>query len=187
MLPAERRKKIKEWIETRQNLKITELSEKLGVSEMTIHRDVKTLVDEGLVVKTFGGISLAKHTLEQPASKDCVYCKRRINEILAFRFILDDDRIETACCAHCGMLRQLQLGDQVIQALCRDFLRHTTISAATATFVMDTSLEVGCCQPQVLAFERETDARKFINGFGGTFYSFSDAVQAVQSKMNVHI
>ena len=56
MLRPDRQKKIKEWILSEKSLKIGELSEQLGVSEMTIHRDLKPLIEEGLIVKTFGGI-----------------------------------------------------------------------------------------------------------------------------------
>lgn len=187
MLPAERQRQIKDWIQTRQNLKISELSEWLGVSEMTIHRDVKALVEEGVVVKTFGGISLVRqYTGNHSNASECVYCSRQIKDNLAYRLILPNDRIETACCAHCGLLRHKQLGDRVVQAICRDFLRHTTISAALTTFVVDTTLDLGCCQPQVLTFEYLEHARKFMKGFGGTVLSFSEALETVDSKMHGH-
>ena len=59
MLPVERRSRIKALIQSKQNMKISELSELLGVSEMTIHRDLRPLLEEGLIHKTFGGITLA--------------------------------------------------------------------------------------------------------------------------------
>lgn len=188
MLPAERQIKIKEWIQKRHNLKISELSERLKVSEMTIHRDIKALVEEGTVVKTFGGISLVhQHTQQNLTnSNECVYCSRPIHEKLAYRLILPNDNIETACCAHCGLLRQKQLGDKVMHAVCRDFLRHTTISAALATFVIDSTLDIGCCQPQVLAFEYFEHANQFVKGFSGKVLSFSDAMEIIHSKMQGH-
>ncbi|HEU5140868.1 MAG TPA: DeoR family transcriptional regulator [Bacillales bacterium] len=187
MLPAERRQRIKEWMGDQQNMKISELSDRLGVSEMTIHRDIKPLVEEGIVIKTFGGITLVRnHSADETASNECVYCSKNNHETLAFRLILPNDRIETACCGHCGLLRYKQLGEKVIQAVCGDFLRRTTISAVQATFVMDTSLDIGCCQPQVLTFEQRTHAEKFVKGFGGMILSFSEALDLVDSKMNVH-
>jgi len=54
MLPAERQTYIKELIQAENHIKISELSKRLDVSDMTIHRDVKVLIDEGVVVKTFG-------------------------------------------------------------------------------------------------------------------------------------
>lgn len=187
MLPAERRRRIKEWMQEQHNMKISELSDRLGVSEMTIHRDIKPLVDEGAVIKTFGGITLVReHAKKGTSGDECAYCSKKNHETLAFRLILPNDKIETTCCGHCGLLRYKQLGDKVIQAVCRDFLRHTTISAVQATFVMDTTLDIGCCQPQVLTFENRIHAEKFVKGFGGVVLSFSDAIELVDSKMNVH-
>lgn len=182
MLPVERLHRIKELIQSRKNMKISELSKELGVSEMTIHRDLKPLVKDGMVIKTFGGVSLA-NSIQSQANDMCVYCSRPIQEKIAYRLILSNDKMEVACCAHCGLLRHKQLGQEVIQAICSDFLRQTTISAHLASYVMDTSIDIGCCQPQVLAFEWKEHAEKFIKGFGGQIYTFEDAIKAVFQKM----
>lgn len=182
MLPVERLHRIKELIQSRKNMKISELSKELGVSEMTIHRDLKPLVKDGMVIKTFGGVSLA-NSIQPQANDMCVYCSRPIQEKIAYRLILSNDKMEVACCAHCGLLRHKQLGQEVIQAICSDFLRQTTISAHLASYVMDTSIDIGCCQPQVLAFEWKEHAEKFIKGFGGQIYTFEDAIKAVFQKM----
>lgn len=182
MLPIERLQHIKERIQVEKNIKIADLSNDLGVSEMTIHRDLKPLIEEGIVVKTFGGISLAN----LPSSNDneiCIYCNRAIHDRLAYRLILPNNTIEIACCAHCGLLRHKQLEEQVIQAICYDFLRQTTISAQRSFFVMNTSVDLGCCHPQVLSFEWEEHAQKFVHGFGGVVYNFQDALQAVLEEM----
>ncbi|NBI28962.1 DeoR family transcriptional regulator [Chengkuizengella marina] len=182
MLPSERRKQILNYIREKKSLKIVQLSEWLGVSEMTIHRDIKPLVEEGLIIKTFGGISLNQERNEVN-KQDCVYCYSPINQRLAYRLILQDQRIETTCCAHCGLLRHKQLGDEVLQAICPDFLMQTTISTTSAWFLMDTSLDLGCCQPQVLSFQHKEHASKFALGFGGTIYSFSEALHLVFNQM----
>lgn len=182
MLPVERVRRMKELITSKETMKISELSKELGVSEMTIHRDLKPLVEEGLVMKTFGGVSLAK-TAQIQMSDMCVYCSRPVQTKLAYRLILPNDKIEVACCAHCGLLRHKQIEDKVVQAICSDFLRQTTISAHLASFIMDTSIDIGCCQPQVLAFEWKEHAEKFVKGFGGQIYSFQEAIDAVIGKM----
>lgn len=185
MLRPDRQKKIKEWILSEKSLKIGELSERLGVSEMTIHRDLKPLIEEGLIVKTFGGIMLVESTRDQVMEQgDCSYCAKRVDERLAYRLILPHNRVETTCCAHCGLLRHHQLKDEVQQAICQDFLLKTTLSAPRAWFVMETSLEVGCCQPQVLTFAQRNHAERFIKGFEGKVYSFDEAVREVSQKMN---
>src|SRR5690606_18605649 len=109
--------------------KISELSRELGVSEMTIYRDLKPLIDEGFVLKTFGGVTIANKKISKNSTLDaCVFCNREVNDRLAYRLFLANNEIEVACCGHCGLLRTRQLGDQVIQAICPDFLRQTTLS-----------------------------------------------------------
>lgn len=184
MLPIERQKEIRKLIEEKNTLKINDLSEHFNVSEMTIYRDIKPLIDEGLVTKTFGGISLSKknhHTVSKQSH--CTYCHKPNNQKMTYRLILKDDRIETTCCAHCGLLRHRQLGEEVIQALCHDFFMNTTISASLTWYVMDTSLHVSCCQPQVLTFDQREHAEKFIKGFGGNIYAFAHAMETVYEKM----
>lgn len=148
---------------------------------MTIHRDLKPLLDEGFVTKTFGGIMLTDHQHNQ---KLCIYCNRPFQERLSYRLILTNNDTEIACCAHCGLLRYKQLTDQVVQAICRDFLRETTINAQKAWYVFDTTLDIGCCNPQVLPFEWKQHAKRFTKGFGGIVYPFNEAIEFVTQKMN---
>lgn len=183
MLPTERRIRIKELVSEKKNVKISELSKVLGVSEMTVHRDIKPLVEEGFIVKTFGGISLVQNELPNKSNM-CSLCSRAINEKLAYRIILSNNSIEVACCAHCGLLRHRQLLNENVQAICHDFLKHTTINATQAWFVMDSSLDISCCQPQVITFEQKNNAKKFVKGFGGTVYSFYEAIETVYNRMN---
>lgn len=183
MLPIERSNRIRELIQEKKNMKITELSKELGVSEMTVHRDLKPLIEEGFIIKTFGGVSLSQST--PPKADDlCTYCYRPIHEKMAYRLILANDKVETACCPHCGLLRHRKLGEEVMQAICYDFLRQTTISAQLAFYVMDTSIDLGCCQPQVLSFEWKDHADKFVEGFGGEVYSFNEAMDHVFKRMS---
>ncbi|WP_099157850.1 DeoR family transcriptional regulator [Virgibacillus ndiopensis] len=187
MLPRERQNRIKEMIQEKENMKIAELSKELDVSEMTVHRDLKPLIDDGIIVKTFGGISLVQERSNKVSnSEECVFCSRKINERMAYRLILQNNKIEMACCAHCGLLRHRQLGDDVIQAICPDFFKQTTISAKLAWYVMDTSLHIGCCHPQVLTFEWKEHADNFVKGFNGNVYSFSEAIEKIFQKMNGH-
>lgn len=183
MLPLERFKRIKELLQEHDYMKISDLSKTLGVSEMTIHRDLKPLVDEGYIMKTFGGV-VRVQSLQKPSQHQCIYCHREVQGRLAYRLILSHT-VEETCCAHCGLLRHRQLGEQVEQALCHDFLRQTTISALQSWYVLDTSLDLGCCQPQVLVFEWKEHAEKFVKGFGGTVHPFQEATRIVFEKMNV--
>ncbi|MFA1818806.1 DeoR family transcriptional regulator [Virgibacillus oceani] len=185
MFPVERQNRIKELIAKEHNMKISDLSEILSVSEMTIHRDIKPLIDEGYITKTFGGITLKYVPVTPEATEDhCVVCHKTINEKLAYRIILPGSKIETACCAHCGLIRHHQLSGEAIQALCYDFLCQTTIGASLATYVMDTSINIGCCQPQVLTFNLKEHAEKFVKGFGGSVYTFEEALEKNGKKMH---
>jgi DeoR/GlpR family transcriptional regulator of sugar metabolism len=184
MFPAERRNRIRELIADRHTMKISELSKILGVSEMTIHRDLKPLIDEGYLTKTFGGVTIKYIPIHKAAENHCVVCHKTVNEKLAYRIILPDSKIETACCPHCGLIRHHQLREKAIQAICYDFLNQTTTNAASAAFVMDTSIHVGCCQPQVLSFNLKEHAEKFVKGFGGTVYTFEKAMETNNRDMH---
>ncbi len=178
MLPVERRAYIKACITEEENMKISELSKKLNVSEMTIHRDIKPLIDEGYIVKSFGGISLAK-----TKSTVCSFCRKSLNDKVSCQLILENGKTEVACCPHCGLLRFEQLGKKVKQVICYDFFRQTTLNAKTAHFVINTSVDLGCCQPQLITFEREKHAEQFVKGFGGEVCTFPQALEKVVDTM----
>ncbi|HEY5386908.1 MAG TPA: DeoR/GlpR family DNA-binding transcription regulator [Thermoleophilia bacterium] len=60
MIPAERRTRIVEALEAQRAVKVATLSAALGVSEITIRRDLMTLEREGLLARTYGGAVLRK-------------------------------------------------------------------------------------------------------------------------------
>jgi DeoR/GlpR family transcriptional regulator of sugar metabolism len=184
----DRQKKIMQLVQEKGSAKIAELSQQLAVSEMTIHRDIKPLVERGFIVKTYGGIALTQNgsSAANLVRDQCVYCTRKVEPRLAYRLILHDQTIESACCAHCGLLRFEQLGQQVNQAICQDFLTQMTVSARNAWYVFDSDLDIGCCQPQVLTFGRQEHAIRFAKGFGGTVYPFTAALTYLIDQMLDH-
>lgn len=186
MLPIERIVRIKEIVSEKENVKIAELSESLQVSEMTIHRDIKQLVEDGFVIKTFGGISLAQtpptRNLNNPSL--CTLCDREINTRFAYQLLLTNNQTERLCCAHCGLIRQLQLDKKVRQAITYDFFTGITMGANITYFVIDPSVRITCCQPQVLAFDSKDNAEKFVKGFGGRAYRLHDALTVIQDHMH---
>ncbi|MFC4618488.1 DeoR family transcriptional regulator [Camelliibacillus cellulosilyticus] len=182
MLPTERQAYIKKWIREAGHLKIAEISHTLGVSEMTVHRDIKILVNEGAVVKTFGGITLAPNNQAREDNRYCVICGRQANERFSYRLIMEGGTIETACCAHCGLMRHRQVQDRVQQAICYDFLLNTTISAFQATYIFESTLKISCCWPQVLTFESPELAESFKKGFGGHLYTFNEALAKLNHR-----
>ncbi|HBE77163.1 MAG TPA: DeoR/GlpR transcriptional regulator [Firmicutes bacterium] len=60
ILPAERRKRILEYIQENRSAKIEELALILDVSEATVRRDLAILATEGLVDRTYGGAVLSE-------------------------------------------------------------------------------------------------------------------------------
>lgn len=184
MLPHERRERIRQWIRQYGNMKIADLSKKLQVSEMTVYRDIQPLLEEGLVQKVYGGITLNQRDFSAPSpGHGCVLCSRPVDLRMAYRLILSDNRVETACCSHCGLLRHHQIQTQIVQAVCQDFITNTTISAQLAWFVMGSEVDMRCCHPQVLSFERRENAERFVKGFSGEVLSFKHALFRIQQEM----
>jgi len=66
MIPADRRKKLLEFVNFRGSVTIGELSERFQVSEMTIHRDLNYLETRGKVQKTYGGVISNLSDIEIP-------------------------------------------------------------------------------------------------------------------------
>lgn len=66
MIPAERRKRILELIETKNSMTVTELCELFDVSEMTIRRDLRFLDREGLLQRVHGGAILHRGRSYEP-------------------------------------------------------------------------------------------------------------------------
>ena len=64
MIPAERRKKMLEYITNSGSASITHLSEVFDVSEMTIHRDLRFLETTGYVQKKYGGVIASPYEVE---------------------------------------------------------------------------------------------------------------------------
>ncbi len=65
MIPAERRARIVDLVRERRAVRVSSLSEDLGVSGMTIRRDLERLELEGVLVRTHGGAVLKRHTTEE--------------------------------------------------------------------------------------------------------------------------
>ncbi|MFS0612172.1 DeoR family transcriptional regulator [Lederbergia ruris] len=182
MLPIERQQQILIWLEEEGNLRISDISKRFNVSEMTVYRDIKPLLDQKKVLKTSKGISIPPKQSIPPDV--CTYCLKPAKSRFSVQLIKIDQEIETTCCAHCGLLRYKDIEKDVSQVICRDFLKDTTISAKMATFMLGTNLNLNCCEPQVLVFESFQQAIQFQTGFGGELYSFEEAVVAIDEKMN---
>ena len=182
MLHIERQRKIINWLYEEGTLSIADISKRLNVSEMTVYRDIKPLMEENKINKTSRGISLASIT--NVPSNTCKYCLKDLNNRHPVQIITHDQKVEHLCCPHCGLLRYRDIEKNVSQIICRGFLQNTTISAKLAYFLMDTDFNLNCCEPQVITFESLKYAQQFQKGFGGVIFQFNQAIEEVVKRMN---
>ncbi|MCM8710011.1 DeoR/GlpR family DNA-binding transcription regulator [Clostridium sp. SYSU_GA19001] len=87
MFGAQRLEKIREIILEKQYVDVQNLSETIGVSEVTIRRDLDKLQKEGLIVKTYGGAVLNKEFISksedlQKTDEDIIKDYELISEIV---------------------------------------------------------------------------------------------------------
>lgn len=66
MTPIERRKQILDLIEKQSSISVFELCRLLGVSEMTIRRDLRSLSNAGLLERVYGGALLRRGRSYEP-------------------------------------------------------------------------------------------------------------------------
>lgn len=182
MLPLERKKQILIWLEEERVLRVSDVSKKLGVSEMTVYRDINSLIVENKVLKTSNGITLVNESMANSAG--CIYCQKEVHSRLSVQLMKMNQQVEQACCLHCGLLRYKDIRRDVKQILIQDFLYNATISAVSAVYLMNTDLHLNCCQPQIIPFLNEKQAIQFQLGFGGEIYHFEEAIQAIQESMH---
>ncbi len=86
-LPAERHRRIQELLKERQVVRVSSLSEMLGVSEVTIRRDLEDMESRGLLERTHGGALAAQRMRTELAYFEAVTRnqseKRRIGRAAA--------------------------------------------------------------------------------------------------------
>ncbi|AAU38590.1 MULTISPECIES: DeoR/GlpR family DNA-binding transcription regulator [Basfia] len=70
MIPAERQKMLLNLISQQDIVSISQLVETLGVSHMTVRRDIQKLEEEGKVVSVSGGVKMLEHLSIEPTHND---------------------------------------------------------------------------------------------------------------------
>ena len=96
LIPAERRRLIREFVRSQGVVKVVDLSRRLGVSEITVHRDLEALEQEGVLERTHGGAIYSQRMDVEPlyTDKDRIHRheKQAIGQ-LAVSLVEDDDTI----------------------------------------------------------------------------------------------
>lgn len=67
LIPAQRRERIVRFVRQEQVLSVAQLTERLGVSHMTVRRDIAALARQGRVMPVAGGVSLPYQLRAEPA------------------------------------------------------------------------------------------------------------------------
>ncbi|MEW6567290.1 MAG: DeoR/GlpR family DNA-binding transcription regulator [Chloroflexota bacterium] len=87
LIPAQRRRRIREFLEVHQIARLVDLSELLGASEATVRRDLAWLEAQGVVERTHGGAILTQRMPVEPAYSHSAQAhveeKRRIGRVAA--------------------------------------------------------------------------------------------------------
>lgn len=181
-LPSKREKQILERVQAEGSVPIKKLAKALGVSAMTIHRDLSKLAAEGQVVKSHGEVLLPAPAKEN--GEVCAMCGKNISERTVFIISLKNGEQRKGCCPHCGLMLQAHLG-KVWQAMTPDFLCGHMLTTNQAFYVLQSELSI-CCMPSVLSFGLKADAEKFAKGFGGTIMDMQEAIHFLQGTMHSH-
>lgn len=181
-IPLHRHRKIIQAVRDHGSVTIEQLMALTGVSHMTIHRDLHALAAQGILRKTHGGATSLSEAVPADASlagesSACTMCGQVISPRVGFTVRLTSGQSIATCCAHCGLSGMQQANmDEVRAILTRDFLYQQTLDARDAWFVIDSQVAL-CCRPGVLCFATRDDARRFQAGFGGSIFSFGDAMR----------
>ena len=175
------------------SLQVTDLSEVLQVSKMTIHRDLAMLEEQGTLKRIHGGavpmagVETGKTdaTLEAlPAGKpgECIICTRPPTQHLLYTMTSRGGEQFQACCPHCGISAHILHGDKIMMALTADYLTGKLHAAQNSWFLLG-SVAAPCCHPSILTFEDEQMSRRFQTGFGGTVGRLNDAIRYLREDM----
>ncbi len=176
-VPAARHHQIIAWLEEEQSLSIREIESRLGVSHMTVHRDLDQLAEQNLIRKVRAGAILIPSAKRQSANQNiCTMCGRSVTQRSEFILMRLGETQITACCPHCGLL--LLTDSAVETALARDYLYGQMVNVYQAYYVLASDVRL-CCVPTILCFASISDAEKFSQGFGGQVMDFSSALRHV--------
>ncbi len=110
------------------------------------------------------------------AAEKCPLCGMNMagNENTAYEVTMADGKKVTYCCPHCGLWGQAK--EKVKSAKARDFISGEWMDPYKMVFLSG-STAVPACAPSWIGFGSKAEAEKFKKGFGGTIYSFDEALK----------
>jgi Fe2+ or Zn2+ uptake regulation protein len=178
----DRQNQIVELLAERGAVQVEDLVNLLGVSKMTVHRDLDALEAEGRLRKVHGGAALA----DAAQSNECSFCHGTIPPDSRSKVTMHmaDGTHHHACCPHCGLLELPSLGNTVASVLVTDFLYGRVVNARSATYVVAPALDI-CCAQTTLAFQGQADAERFQRGFGGQLLNLTQAIDVLRDEMSL--
>jgi len=179
VLPEERRRRILAYLAERGSARIGELSKWLGVSTMTVQRDVRALAARGLVRRVRGGVmAVGSEGLQPRGEERCVLCRLPAPEPRRALVVYPGGERHAFCCPHCALVQAALHPSKGGVVLVKDFLYCRVMDARQAVYVVGSDV-VTCCHPSVLPFLTEDEARRFARAFGGLVMSWSEAQKAL--------
>ncbi len=112
------------------------------------------------------------------AADKCPLCGMNLsgNENTAVVVTMKTGEDITYCCAHCGLWVMAKEKDKVKSAKTRDFISGEWVDASKAIYLFK-SKAVPACSPSWISFGSKKDAESFKKGFGGTIYSYNEALK----------
>jgi hypothetical protein len=169
-----RQREILELLEKEAGVSAGHLAQRFQVSRMTIHRDLRSLFQQGLLLRIHGG-AVTKGLVRDMAEMSCSACKRRLLPHQCTEIHRADGTLDVACCTACG-LRQVSAKPGFEHLYVGDQISGRMLQAEDAYFLVN-SLASPCCQPSFLSFASESEVSLFQAGFGGTIARLDEALE----------
>src|SRR5512139_3836057 len=102
----DREKQILEYLHNNGSASIQQLAEAFGVSNMTIHRDLNKLAENGQIHKRHGGAILVSNAADDERESACAMCGKLVSQRTVFIVKFENGEEQRACCSHCGLMLQ---------------------------------------------------------------------------------
>jgi DeoR family transcriptional regulator, copper-sensing transcriptional repressor len=182
---TERQRYILARLEKRDSLAISEIRTQLGVSAMTVNRDVNKLAEAGLITKSRGEVLRVNSGSTRVGQSDnCALCGGTLSAHDMMLVAHNTGERQRTCCPHCGLMLLLRSSPDVT-ALTLDFITHHMVDARQAVYVVESTVTI-CCSPGILSFSSPEAADEFRRGFGGVRIDFQEALAYVQGVRPAH-